>query len=72
MKQMTGPITIQIRPGSAGTQAEVNHQFTSAGTPDVQEIVRGGTPALRLGMKKWVIFVKEPFPAREVARTLRL
>lgn len=45
----------------------------SSRTPDMQEPARwAGTPALRLGMKKWVIFVKEPFPAREVARTLRL
>lgn len=39
----------------------------------MQEILRQArTPALRLGMKKWVVFVNEPFPAREVARTLTL
>lgn len=30
------------------------------------------TSALRLGMKKYMVSVKEPFPAKEVARTLTL
>lgn len=44
---MMGPITIQMRPGSAGTQAEVNGQLTSAATPEVLET--GGKPGLTIG-----------------------
>lgn len=72
---MMGPITIQTRPGSAGTQAEVKRQLTAAAAPEPEPERQetGGKPlVLPLGMKKWVVSVKEPFPAREVARTLRL
>lgn len=67
---MTGPITMRMRPGSAVTQAEVTPSVypSSRKAPRRAEDPR----ALRLGMKKCVVFVKEPFPAREVARTLRL
>lgn len=76
---MTGPITIQIKPGSAVVNEKLAGKYTARARisdclPEVSEIgkVAMRHVALRFGMKKWVVSVKEPFPASEVARTLTL